>query len=108
MIDTEAEGGARWILLRIQGLEKLNQERLAHGINDTARWATHRNIWQGCYDVWCGEQDRIDAVEIPKARMKAAEEAGLIKSEKKTWRKWEFEVWSITDAGKAILEKTND
>lgn len=106
MIDTEVDGGNLWILQRIKDLEKLHQERLAHGIDDNSRWATHRNIWQGSYDVWETKQDQIDAVEIPKARMKACAEAGLIKSEIKRWRKWDYEVWSLTDAGKIQLENS--
>jgi hypothetical protein len=94
-----------WLLYRLEGLETLRQERLARGIDDTARWAIHRNIWQGSYDVWSCKQDEIDAIEIPKRRMKEAEEGGFIKSEKKTWRKWTYDVWSMTEAGKALLEQ---
>jgi hypothetical protein len=101
MIDVD---GVVWILAKIEGLEKLHNERVARGIDDTARWATHRNIWQGSYDVWSCKQDEIDAIEIPQRRMKEAEEGGFIKSEKKTWKKYEYVVWSITETGKALLE----
>lgn len=68
-----------------------------------SRWPTHRNIWQGSYDVWFCEQDRIDAVEIPKAKMKAAEESGLIESELRTYNKYEYTVWKLTERGKSLL-----
>lgn len=105
MIDTEADGGNLWILYRIVDLEKRQQARLERGKDDASLWATHRNIWQGSYDVWFSEQDKIDAVEIPKARMKACEDAGLIKSEVKHWKKWDYVVWSLTDKGHAMLEE---
>ena len=82
-----------WLLNRIKWLNDLNSY---------SRLPTHRNIWSGSYDVWFCEQDRIDAVEIPKACMKKAVDDGLIESENKTLGKYTFEVWKLTDKGKVI------
>lgn len=93
-IDVE---GVKFILNRI----KMLKER---GPN----WfPTHRNIWQGSYDVWFNEQDQIDAVEIPKARMKEAEEGGYIKSEI-VRGKYDMIVYSVTELGEKLLEENNE
>lgn len=86
--------GLSWILYRINMLTELNSPR---------RPITHRNIWQGCYDVWSCEQDRIDAVEIPKLRMQEAEAAGLIKSETFDRVNYKETIWSLTELGKTQL-----
>ena len=57
---------------------------------------TQRNIFRGCYDCWLCEQDRIDAVEIPKRRLAEAEELGLI-------RKKEVE-YALTQKGREHLK----
>jgi hypothetical protein len=85
----------QWLLLTIKNLWELPH-----------RPPTHRNIWSGSYDVWSCEQDRIDAVEIPKARMKAAEDDGLIFSETRQKGKYKEIVWHLTDKGKQLLETT--
>lgn len=95
----------KWILEKIEVLEARSQRD-----NNSPRWgATHKNIWQGCYDVIGCEQDRIDAIEIPKAQIKVAEEEGLIESEIKTWqgkiKEYKMEVWSITELGKKFLKE---
>lgn len=86
--------GMIWLLERVKWLNNLDSDR---------RLPTHRNIWQGSYDVWFCEQDRIDAVEIPKARMKKAIDEGLIESENKTLGKYTFEIWKLTEKGKGLL-----
>jgi hypothetical protein len=74
-------------------------------------WATHRRIWAGSYDVISCEQDRIDGVEIPKAQMKIAWEAGLIRSEMKIAEgktgSHKMEVWSVTELGEEFLKGDN-
>jgi len=82
----------KWLLNRIQTLEEKNSP---------GWWPTHRNIWMGCYDVWFCEQDRIDAINIPKARMEEAKAAGLIK----TRGKFNIPVWALTDLGKKLLKE---
>ncbi len=82
-----------WLLNRINNLQNIPN-----------RLPDHRTIWQGSYDVWHCEQDKIDAVEIPKARMKEAEDLGLIKSYKHEWKLGKFEVvWSLTESAKRFL-----
>ena len=88
-----------WLLDRIQWLENTGSPN---------RWPTHSNIWQGSYDVWSCEQDRIDAYEIPRKRMKDAEEAGYIKSEVRTRGRFNFVVWSLTDLGRECLKKIKE
>ena len=91
-------GGMEWMLLKIHHLEERAK-------TNPAWWPTHRNIWQGSYDVWYTEQDRIDSVEIPKARMQAALDDGLIKSEIKKIYKYDQVVYSLTELGKKTIEK---
>lgn len=83
----------KWLLERIQKLQ-----------NNPMRKTTHKDIWSGSYDVWNCEQDKIDSIEIPKRRMKEAEEAKMIESEIKHQGKYSFVVWKLTDIGKAFLE----
>ena len=93
---------AVWLLHKIDTLNNLSEAQRRLG------WcATHRNIWAGSYDVWGNKQDEIDAIEIPRARMKDAENAGLITSEMVKQRRSNHIVWKLTDAGKALLEKEN-
>jgi hypothetical protein len=83
-----------WLLQRIDELQ------------DKPNWpATHKNIWQGSYDVWFSEQDRIDAYEIPKRRMASAVKQDLIQSSIKEVGKYKFEVWSLTEKGKQLIGK---
>lgn len=95
----------RWLLLTIKNLEDKKSET-------PGNWPIHKNIWRGCYDVWFSEQDTIDAVEIPAARMKAAYESGLILSEEKTYKSqynhksYDFTVWHLTELGLKLLEKS--
>jgi hypothetical protein len=97
-IDPES---AIWLLSRIKDLE-------AREAQSNKNWwlATHRNIWQGSYDVWFTEKDQIDAVEIPKARMQAALDAGIIKKENRMIGKYEQVVYSLTDLGEATLNES--
>jgi len=81
----------KWLLHRIQSLESMPN-----------RPPTHSNIWQGSYDVWFCEQDRLDAVNIPRQRMKDAEDRGLIQSSKMQKGKFEYSVWSLTDLGRSL------
>ncbi len=39
---------------------------------------TRKTIWQGCYDVWSCEQDRLDSVAAIDHRMQEAVDLGLI------------------------------
>lgn len=76
--------------------------------NGEKRKPTHHSIWAGSYDVWSCEQDRIDAIEIPKARMKEAEEAGFIKNEiinttYKNGKTFAETLWSLTELGEQYL-----
>lgn len=87
----------KWLLERIDSLAKFPN-----------RLPTHRNIWQGSYDVWSCEQDKIDAVEIPKWNMQLAEREGFIKSEVKKQGNFEVVVWSLTKLGKAFIEVTDE
>jgi hypothetical protein len=88
----------KWLLNKILYLE---EQKNAHPSN----WPTHRRIWLGCYDVWMCEQDRIDAVEIPKMRMKEAEEAGFIKNEIRKIGKFDSVVWTVTELGHDFLKE---
>lgn len=89
----------KWLLERIQSLSnKSNPDTPSH-------WPIHKNIWRGSYDVWSCDQDRIDAVEIPNARMREAEETGLIESKLVQWKKWDFTVWSLTEKGEQVLSE---
>lgn len=83
-----------WLLQRIDELQD-NQKMPP----------THKNIWQGSYDVWYSEQDRIDANVIPHARMLGAQKADLIQSGIKEVGKYKFEVWSLTEKGKQLIGK---
>ncbi len=85
-----------WILRRIDFLETLNSPR---------RLPTHRNIWSGSYDVWACEQDRIDAQDIPKARMDTAVKNMLIESRPHQVGKYTFDVWTLTERGKQLIGK---
>lgn len=85
-----------WLLLQIH---HLNEQFASH--NNYTNLPIHRNIWRGSYDVWETEQDRIDAVEIPKRRMQEAKDAGFIVSEKIMFGKYEQEVWHLTELGLA-------
>jgi hypothetical protein len=87
-----------WLLDRIQWLEELNS---------AMRPPTHKCIWQGSYDVWECEQDRLDSINIPLANMKLAEESGLIKSEIRTVGKYEMIVWGLTDVGREFLRNSH-
>jgi hypothetical protein len=102
MVDMD---GVAWVLWKIESLNEITQENAKRGINSTTWWPTHRNIWRGSYDVWCCEQDRIDSVEIPRRRMKEAEDGGYIKNETRKHNKYECVVWSLTESGKALLEQ---
>jgi len=88
----------RWLLLTINNL---NDSFARHGTY--SHLPIHKNIWRGSYDVWSCEQDKIGAVEIPKSRMKQAEEDGLIASEKKMFGKYTVDVWHLTELGKKTL-----
>lgn len=108
-IDWAKHDHRKYILERIKTLEVRNPN---NPLDSTPSWwATHKNIWQGSYDVWFCEQDRIDAVDIPKAQMKIAEEEGLIESEMKTWqgysKEYKTEVWSVTERGEEFLNKSS-
>jgi hypothetical protein len=92
-------GEVEWLLFKIQDLNQLFKK---YGV----RRPIHQQIWAGSYDVWSCEQDKIDAIEIPKRRMREAEEAGLIKSEMKPYGKWQLPHWSLTEAGEAILKES--
>lgn len=93
----------RWLLLKINELNENFSKRKVY-------WnlPTHRNIWRGSYDVWLCEQDKIDAVEIPKARMRQAEKDCLIASEQMTFGKYVYDVWRLTEHGKKTLGVNND
>ena len=95
MIDSES---LMWLLTRIRDLEKMATHH---------RWPTHSNIWAGSYDVWMCEQDRIDAIEIPRSRIRDAEELGFIKSEIRTRGKYNFTVWTLTGHGKEYIDDKN-
>lgn len=87
-----------WLLLNIKYLDEWSQTNPSHRPN-------RQNIWRGSYDVWTCEQDKIDAIEIPKRRMKEAEEAGLITSEETLYRgKYKEIVWKLTGLGRQRLE----
>lgn len=86
-----------WILDRIKWLETMPN-----------RPATHKNIWAGSYDVWSCPQDRIDAIEMPKARMKNAEDAGFIKSQIVKKDHYELVVWTLTELGREYLERATE
>lgn len=88
-----------WILLKIKYLAERNSP---------IHLPTHQRIWQGSYDVWRNKQDEIDSIEIPKARMKAALEAGLIKSEVVKMGKYDHVVYSLTELGNKQLEENNE
>ena len=88
--------GIRWLLERVHAFEMYDPDR---------RPATHRNIWAGSYDVWSCEQDRIDAQEIPKARMKYIEDNGFIESKTIQRGKYDEVVWSLTERGRDFLKK---
>jgi hypothetical protein len=67
---------------------------------------TRRNIFRGCYDVWCCEQDRIDAVKIPKQQLVEAESLGLIYKKQHEWKPGKFEEWfKLTPYGEQYLEE---
>jgi hypothetical protein len=97
-----------FVLNRIKLCEKRCDER---GLDKGGWhwWATHKNIWSGSYDVWGCEQDIIDAREIPLARMKDTEEAGLIESEEREspCGRWKFEVWKLTEAGEKFYSQSS-
>lgn len=82
-----------WLLLKIEAL------------NSPHRPATYQNIWGGSYDVWSCEQDRIDAIEIPRARMKAAQDEGLIESSFVDRGRYKFTVWGLTPKGEERLKE---
>ncbi len=82
-----------WLLNKIKTLEGLPK-----------RWPTHQNIWAGSYDVWHNDQDRIDAIEIPRRRMQEAEDADLITNETKWRGQHKYIVWSLTHQGEQVLE----
>lgn len=65
--------------------------------------ADRKTIFRGCYDVWFCEQDRIDSVEIPKQRLAAARDQGLIE-EVDTGKKYPAKIWRLTENGKKMLE----
>lgn len=52
--------------------------------------ATHKNIWQGSFDVY-----PLSEPDTSKERMKQAEKEGLIRSEK---------IWFLTDKGRNFLK----
>ena len=73
----------------------------------TLNFILYTNIWRGCYDVWETEQDKLDAVSIPLARLKECEELGLISktNTKKTHcsKEFNFEFYALTETGKIKL-----
>lgn len=93
-----------WILNRIKTVEDRFKKS-----NNPGWWSTHRNIWQGCYDVWFDEQDKIDSIEIPNNRMKEAENLGLIVSQEKTYPNTTYKtiIWEITESGEKMLFEQN-
>ncbi len=97
--------GLEWILNRIEYLKscpkRAHRENL---LRYTVRDATHQSIWQGSYDVWECEQDRIDAINIPLLRMKEAEEGGFIQKETIQKGKYIIPIWTLTELGKEFLE----
>jgi|SRR6516225_3359085 hypothetical protein len=88
------------LLNRIKCLEELWEQKQTY-----THLPIHKNIWRGSYDVWSCEQDRIDATEIPKARMKEAAELGYIESRIIKHGNYDYEVWALTESGK-VLNKT--
>lgn len=88
----------KFILSRIKIWEKRNAI--------SGRPVTYRDIWQGCYDVWGCDQDRIDAIEIPKTQTEKAEALGLIQQEIVEWRGVKGIKWSITKLGQKLLDES--
>lgn len=91
----EDKDGAKWLLNRIQWLTELNNK---------FRLPTYSNIWQGSYDVWANEQDRLDSINIPKYRTKEAEDAGLIEKGIKRINNYDHIIYVITELGYKFLE----
>lgn len=85
-----------FIIQRIKNLEKKT-----HPSNKP----THRNIWAGCYDVWCCEQDRVDARTIPLENMKRALDEGLIKGEEVKIGSYTTTVYSVTEIGEEFMRQ---
>ena len=83
--------GIQWLLSRIKRCDRPN------------KLPTHQNIWQGCYDVWHCEQDRADAINIPRLRMKEAEDLGFIKNTLTDMGKYKIVLWSITEVGEEFF-----
>ncbi len=79
-------------------------DRIDWTINGRKWRATHRNIWQGCYDVWEIEQDMIDSGNIPRQRMQAAEDDGLITSVTVDYGKYKQVEWKLTERGEELLK----
>ena len=94
--------GVIWLMDRIVKLWERSERNLPRSLG----WRpTHKNIWQGCYDVWETEQDRIDSVNIPKWRMEEAEKNGYIFSKTIPLGKYEQVVWGLTEKGKRLYEE---
>lgn len=87
---TYDEDGMKWLLNRIKELEAKDS---------VSWWPTTKTIWAGCYDVWYNEQERLAALDIPKIRMKEAEDLGFIKSEIRKIGKYDKVVWVLTELG---------
>jgi hypothetical protein len=85
-----------WLLSRIDSLHNPLRPKMK---------ATHRNIWAGSYDVWFCEQDRIDAVEIPKRRMQEALDAGFIVGAEELLGKYKATVYHLTDMGREHMRQ---
>jgi len=93
--------GQKWLVYRIRWLDEHSKK------HNNWRRPTHKNIWQGSYDVWSCDQDRLDAVSIPKARMEEALENGLIREEEELIsNKYKEIVYHLTETGIKLLETT--
>ena len=104
----------KWLIGKIKIMEESTKNLNSQGIIAHADWPIHKHIWRGNYDVWSCDQDRINAIEIPRARMKAAEEDGLIttkgpltEAQKTFVAKYPHTtIWSLTELGEQRLHNT--
>jgi hypothetical protein len=85
-----------FVLFKVKELNELRRSN---------RLPTHRNIWQGSYDVWNAAQDYIDATEQPKAAMKKALDEGYICSEEVMVGKYVNVVYRLTELGQEYLRQ---
>lgn len=84
----------KWILSRIKDKERRNRDRPV----------VYRDIWQGCYDVYNGEEDMHELQRIPKERTEKAENNGLIKKEEVKWNGYKLIKYKLTEKGERLLE----